>query len=104
MLGALQVFSQITTKLQAETQALLAALRFAEQLHQLIFPQRCDRVAAVAARFVAHGNHNSATVRDALYLALEDTELRRIDKVVGGIDREKRGTDFFKVRTGIVVA
>jgi len=38
MLRALQVFSQVTTNLQAETQALLAALRFAEQLHQLIFP------------------------------------------------------------------
>ena len=39
MLRALQVFTQITKNLQAETQAnLLTALRFAKQLEQLTFP------------------------------------------------------------------
>ena len=77
--------------------------RFLEQLHQLIFPQRGKCVAAVAARFVARRNHDRASLRDALDLALENAELGRIDQVVGGIDGEKRRTDFFQIRSRIVI-
>ena len=62
--------------------------RFVEELHQLIFPERGKGVAAVAAGFVAHWHDDGAAVRDALDLALEDTELGRVDQVVGKIDRE----------------
>ena len=77
--------------------------RFLEQLHQLIFPQAGDGVAAVAARFVAEWNHDRAAVRHTLDLALEDAELGRIDQVVGRIDGEKRCANFFQVRSGIVI-
>ena len=68
---------------------------FFEQLHQLIFPQAGDGVAAVAARFVAEWNHDRAAVRHALDLALEDPELGRIDQVVGRIDRQQAARGFF---------
>ena len=54
-------------------------LGFLQQFHQLIFPQAGDGVAAVAARFVAHWNHDGATVRNAFDLAFENTELGRVD-------------------------
>ena len=96
-------FTQMTKNLQAETQALLAALRFAEQLDQLIFPQRRNRVAAVAARFVTHGNHNRAAVWDALYFGLQDSEFWWIDQIVRRIDGQKWRLDFFQIRPRIVI-
>ena len=57
-------------------------------------------VAAVATRFVAQRNHDGASVRDTLDLALEDPEFRRIDQVVGGIDCEKRRLIFSRFGPG----
>src|ERR1043166_4532030 len=53
--------------------ATIDPLGFVQKLHQLIFPQRRYRMAAVAAGFVAQGNHDGAPVRDAFNLALEDS-------------------------------
>ena len=60
-------------------------------------------MTTVAARFVAHRDHNRPTVRDALDLALEDAELGWIDQIIGGIDRKKRDANFLKIRTGIII-
>src|SRR5438874_857823 len=97
MLGALHVFTRTTKNLQAETQTLRRPLPFAEQLHQLIFPQRRDCVAAVTARFVGRWNHDRAPLGNALDLALEDAEFGRINQVVGRVDGEKRRTNFLEV-------
>ena len=61
-------------------------------------------MAAVAARFVAEWNHDCASFRNALNLTLKDPKLGRIDQVVGGINSEKRRTNFFKIQPGIVIA
>src|SRR5258708_6797867 len=75
--------------------------RFLEQLHQLIFPQRRDRVATVATCFVAHRNHDRTPLRDALYLLFKNGELGWINQIIGGIDRQQWGVDFFKIRSRI---
>ena len=41
---------------------------------------------------------------DAFNFALENSELGRIDQVIGGIDRKQRCANFFQVWTGIVIA
>ncbi len=61
------------------TEASELVLRFLEQTHQLIFPQRRNCVAAVAASLVAQWNDNGAPARNALDLTLENPEFRRID-------------------------
>ena len=60
-------------------------------------------MAAVTARFIAHWDDDGTALGNALDLALEDSKLRRIDEIVGGINREKRRVNFFQIRAGIVV-
>src|SRR5436190_22186779 len=84
----------------------LSSLRFCsflQQLHQFIFPQRCDGMTAMAARFVAEGDDDRPAARDTLDLALKNPKLRRIDQIVGGINREQRRANFFEVWPGIVI-
>src|SRR4029453_3115489 len=64
-----------------------------QQIDQLIFPERGHGVAPMAACFLAQRNHDRAPFRHTFNLALEDAELRRVDQVVGGIDRQQRGAD-----------
>ena len=71
-----------------------------QQLHQLIFPQAGDGVAAVAARFVAQRDDHRPTVRDALDLALKNSEFGRINQVVGGVDCQKRRRIFSRFGPG----
>src|SRR5438067_13907367 len=78
--------------------------RFFQQAFQLALPKRRDRVAAVAASFLAEGKHDRASFRHPLDLALEDSQLRLTDQVVRGIDREQWRADFFQARAGIVIA
>src|SRR3954469_4388761 len=89
-------------KNRAPTMSILFR-RFLEPDRQLIFPKRGDGVTAVPARFFAQGNDERAPMRDAFDLALENSELPRIDQIVRGIDREQRGVNFFQVRAGIVI-
>ena len=60
-------------------------------------------MTAVAACLVTQRNHDRPSFRDTLDLTLEDPKLGRIDQVVGGIDGQKRCTNFFKVRSGIII-
>ena len=55
-------------------------------------------MAAVAARFVAHRNHDRAPVRNALDLALKNPEFGRINQIIGGVDRQKLCLDFFQIQ------
>src|SRR6202011_6396447 len=57
----------------------------------------------MAARLVAKRNNNGTTMWHALYLAVEDAELRRIDQIISGIDRDEGRPNFFKVRSGIII-
>src|SRR4051812_9777765 len=79
-------------------------LRSLKQLQELILPQTRKGVTAVPAGLVARWNNKGAPVRHAFDLALEDLQLRRIDQVIGRVDREQRRTNFFQVRARIVIA
>src|SRR5438876_12024144 len=84
----------------------LSSLRFCsflQQRHQFIFPQRCDGMTAMAARFVAERNYDCTAFWHALDFALKNPKLRRIDQIVGGINREQRRANFFEVWPGIVI-
>jgi hypothetical protein len=61
-------------------------LRLSQQPNQFIFPQSCQRVAPVTARLFAQGQDHGAPVRHAFDFALEDSQFRRIDQVVGSVD------------------
>ena len=61
-------------------------------------------MTAVSARLVAQRNHDGAAFRDSFDLALENSKLRRVDQVVGGIDRQEWCANFFQARAGIVIA
>src|SRR5438874_11901685 len=64
-------------------------LCFLEQAHQLIFPESRKGVTAVTAGFVAQRNQHCAALWHALDFALQDSELRGVDHLVGGIDGEE---------------
>src|SRR5438552_17468374 len=60
-------------------------------------------MTAMAARFVAERNYDCTAFWHALDLALKNPKLRRIDQIVGGINREQRRANFFEVWPGIVI-
>src|SRR3954469_17185580 len=82
---------------------LLIAFSFLEQLQQAIFPQRSECVTAMATRLVARLNHDRTPVGNALDLALENPQLRRINQIIGRVDCQKRCANFFETGTRIVV-
>src|SRR5213082_4200583 len=94
-----------TRKLLSDQNRLLVfwLLCFLEQPHQLILPESRNGVTAVTAGFVAQRNQHRAALWHPFDLALEDPELRGIDQIVGGIDRQEWGANFFQVRTGIII-
>ena len=47
----------------------------------------------MAASRRAHGQYEGSALREALDFVLKDPELRRIDEIIGAIDREKRRAD-----------
>ena len=50
----------------------------------------------MSARLIAERNNKSATMRHALDLALENSELGRIDQIIRGIDREQWRANLFR--------
>ena len=58
---------------------------------------------AVAARLRAEWDDDGAPFRDSRDLALEDAQLRRIDQIVGGVDRQQRRANLFQVRSRVIV-
>src|SRR3989442_15471858 len=70
---------------------------FFEQLLELIFPQRRERVTAMSAGLLAQRNYDDATAGDALDLALKNAELRRVDQVVGVNDSHQRSANFLLI-------
>src|SRR5437870_4650889 len=64
-----------------------------QQLFQIPLPDRRNRVCTVAASLIADGNHDEAAALDALDLALDDSQFRWVDKIVGGVDRDQRRFD-----------
>src|SRR2546426_13323 len=74
-----------------------------EQLLQILFPDRRNRMRPVPASLRTRGQYHSATPRHTLDLALEDTKLRGIDEIVGRIHRKQRRANALEVRAGVVV-
>src|ERR1035437_2330489 len=82
----------------------LFLFRLAQQADQILFPQHYLGVAAMSHRLVAVWNHDGFTVLHPLDCAFENSLVRWIDQIVGGIDRQQRGGDFFKIGSGVVIA
>src|SRR5262249_34171685 len=59
-----------------------------QQLEKVIFPEYGEVVGLVAAGFIAKRDENVAALLHTLDLALEDAEFRRVDFIIGGVDRE----------------
>src|SRR5712692_4541897 len=57
---------------------------------------------AMTAGFAANGNQNESSTLYLLDFAFRDAQLRRIDHVVGRIDRDHRRLDLAEIWIGIV--
>src|SRR5687767_4364851 len=75
-----------------------------EQRDEVFLPHGGIRVRPVAGGTVARRYRDRAPFGDARNLALEDLQLRRIDDVVGEVDRDQRRLDLLEPRTRIVIA
>src|SRR6266571_4829776 len=64
--------------------------RAREQFLQIPFPNYCNGVRPVPSSLRTRGQYHRTTPRHTFDLALEDTKLRRIDEIVGGIHRKQR--------------
>ena len=86
-----------TSAMRTKTAVLLPP-SLLQQLFQIPLPDRRNRMRAVAASLIADRNHDEAAALDAFDLALDDSQLRWIDEVVGGIDCDQRRLDRFQLR------
>src|SRR5437762_13146012 len=98
---ALGYFHTSTTRTEI---APLLSLRPLQQLFQIPLPDRRNRVRAVAACLVADRNHDDAAALDAFDLTLDDSQLRGIDEIVGGVDGDEWRFYRFEFRRWIVFA
>src|SRR5580698_2291654 len=75
------------TKLPAihNTRPLLL-FRLLKKLNQVILPDRSLRMRSVSARRIRDVNENELRMRHLRHQPLRDAKLRRIDKVIGGVD------------------
>src|SRR5258706_11895778 len=64
-----------------------------QQIRKVLLPQRRVAGSAVATRVAARRDEDVAPVLHALDFALENSELRRVALVVGGVDRDERRAD-----------
>src|SRR5207247_7322661 len=92
-----------TSAMRTKTAVLLPP-SLLQQLFQIPLPDRRNRMRAVAASLIADRNHDEAAALDAFDLALDNSQFRWVDKIIGGIDRDKRRFDRFQLRRGIVFA
>ena len=79
-------------------------LGFGEELDEVILPDVGLSVGAVAAGFGGRGDVDELAARDSLDLLLADTEVGRIDEVVGGVDEHDGDFDLVEFGFGVVVA
>ena len=78
--------------------------RFFKQFFEILLPNHCPRVRAVAAGFRTFGNGDRLSVFHSFNLPFENSQVGRVDQIVGGVDGQQRGRDFFQRRAGIVIA
>src|SRR4051794_30194983 len=69
----------------------------------MILPDDRLGVRAVADAFRTSGNKDRTSFRNAIDLPLKDSKFRRVDEIVGEVDRQQRRLDLFEPWTGIVV-
>jgi hypothetical protein len=69
-----------------------------QKLREMILPDRGQRMRPVAARLVRRGKQHVSRMLHARNQLLHHAELRRIDEVVGRIDREHVRRDLLEVR------
>src|ERR1035438_2490342 len=70
----------------------------------MLAPNGRKRVRAVAARFIAGGGQDVAPALDAWDFALQNTQLRRIHLVVGGVYRKQGRLYLLQIGPRIVVS
>ena len=70
----------------------------------MLLPERGPRMAAVATGLVARGDQHERRPLHALHLALGDSQLGRVDEIVGRIYERHRRHDAFEFRRRVVVA
>jgi len=56
------------------------------------------------SRFIADWNQYEATTLDPFDFPFRNTEFRRIDFIVGGIDSQQEGSDLFEIGCRVVIA
>src|SRR5215469_6253352 len=79
-------------------------LAFVQKFLQILLPDGCIGVSAVAMRLVGDGQKNEAAILHLLDLAFGDSELRRIDEVVRRVDKHDGRSDFVEIRRWIIVS
>ena len=82
---------------------MLTVRRAVQQLQQMMFPRGSVQVRFVAAAVGCEWNENGAAVGQAFDLALQDAEFRRVDEIVGPIQRQQGRTNLVEVRSGVVI-
>ena len=70
----------------------------------MLLPQLGERMGAVPASPIADGNQDILPAFHALDLAFQDSQFRRVDLIVGRVDRNQRRLDRLEVGRGIVIA
>src|SRR5215204_1746471 len=74
-----------------------------QQLHEVRFPDRGQRVRSVPARPVARGNENVPAALHTRHESLHEPELGWIHEIVGGVDRDDGCLDLLERARGVVV-
>src|SRR5689334_19442588 len=83
--------------------ATTLSLTLLEQLSEILFPYRGQRVRAVTRGLAAERDDDGAAVRHAPDLLFQNPQLGRVDQVVRRVDGQQRRRDFLQPRPGIVV-
>src|SRR5665213_1281283 len=75
-----------------------------EQFLQMLLPHRRQRMRSMPARLVALGDEDGFAALYPADFAFEDSQVRRVDQIVGGIDRQQRRPDRLQCRPRVIIA
>ena len=82
---------------------LVSRCKFGEEISDNRFVDGRLKKGHVALGLAAGRNENEFSVSDALPCTIDDPKLRRVQFVVGKVDGENCGLDFFEIRSWVVV-
>ena len=75
--------------------------RIPQQVGEVLFPDRRQRVRAVAPGLVAHGNDEGASAFDSFDFPFQNPQFRGINQIVGKVDSKQRCANCLERRRGI---